>query len=142
ERLRERTCDGAVGLRPGVVLGPDRGGEDPPEAIGVGDRPVEVMHAGDLEPVPGERAGLVGDDEVDRAEDLLGIESADEDAAAEEPARTEAEDDGDEEAPDEPVEFLLERAPTAVAATEPAGDPTDLGRGPGRDDDSLAAAAD
>ena len=54
-------------------------------------------HRRDLEPVLGERAGLVGDDQVDRAERLLGVQPPDEHAAPEQPVRPEPEHDGEED---------------------------------------------
>ena len=44
-------------------------------------RPSSVADRGHVQPVPGQGARLVGDDQVDRAEGLLGVEAPDEDAA-------------------------------------------------------------
>ena len=51
-------------------------------------------------------------------------------------------DRDDEQDPDQAVELALERRTAALRVAEPAGDPAELRRGPGRDDDALAAPAD
>ena len=61
------------------------------------DRVRTVGHGDHDEPVLGQRAGLVRDDQVDRAEDLLGVQPTDEDRAAEQPIGTQAEDDREQD---------------------------------------------
>ena len=86
---------GAVpfGADPGVVLGAQRLPQDGEPRRLLRAARSRSLDGDDVEPVPGERAGLVGDDQVDRAERLLGVQPPDEHAAAQQPVGTQAEDD-------------------------------------------------
>ena len=54
--------------RPGVLLRAERIAQDRRPGVGVLDRAGRGPDRGHVEPVPGQRPGLVGDDQVDRAE--------------------------------------------------------------------------
>ena len=77
----------AAGRPPGVVLGAQRLLEDgePRRAVRRGRAVAGRQHVREHEPVLGQRAGLVGDDQVDRAQRLLGVQPPDEHAAPEQP---------------------------------------------------------
>jgi hypothetical protein len=57
---------------PRVLLGPQGHRDDVVSDLGVGDRAIGAEDVPDGEAICGQRAGLVGDDEIHRAEGLLG----------------------------------------------------------------------
>ena len=97
ERRRERP--GRRPLDPRPRRRPRRAGPSARQASRAGsvDRPGQVRDGHDVEPVARQRAGLVGDDEVDRAERLLRVEPADEDAAPEQPVGAQTQDDREQD---------------------------------------------
>ncbi|HEY3524147.1 MAG TPA: hypothetical protein VGK63_10600 [Candidatus Limnocylindrales bacterium] len=97
QRDRKRAGGCSVALGPGVLLGAKGPLEDHGASPSVLDRSTRTVQTGHLEAVARQRPGLVRDDEVDGAEDLLCVESADENAAAKEPIRPKPEDHGQQD---------------------------------------------
>ena len=97
QRAGERAGRRAATDRPGVLLRAERVAQDRRSVVGVLDRAGRGPDRGHVEPVAGQRPGLVGDDQVDRAEGLLRVEPAHEHAPLEEAVGTQAEDDREED---------------------------------------------
>ena len=86
EGAGERPGHDALRPGPGVGLGPQRPSRRIARVRGrILDDADDVANRDHVEAVLGQRSGLVGDDQVDRAENLLGVQAPDEHAALEEP---------------------------------------------------------
>ena len=94
---RERARAHAIGHAPGIVLGPQGIEEQVASSLGLEHLAVGRPHAANRQPVLGQGAGLVGQDEIDGTERLLGVQVSDEHAALEQAVGTQPEDDRQED---------------------------------------------
>jgi hypothetical protein len=80
ERARERAGPQPGRDAPGVLLGPKRVEDERATPRGIVDRSVGRLESLERQPVLRQRAGLVGHDQVDRAEGFLRVQPAHEDS--------------------------------------------------------------
>jgi hypothetical protein len=90
ERLGEGPRPRASLDVPRVLFGTDGETQDLGALVRIGHRPVRRQHVAHGEPVRGQRPGLVGDDQVDRAERLLRRQPPYQDTSAKEAVRAQA----------------------------------------------------
>ena len=113
---------------PRILFGSQSGGEQIPALGRVGHAVRRPQDVADGEAVLGQGPGLVGDDEIDRAEGLLGAQAAHQHAAPQQPVGAKPEDDRQEhrrllgDRGDRRRDARDQVRPDRIAASEPGAD--------------------